>query len=303
MEATVIDLASYLRTDQEFRIRVLFKLTHGSSDTRNLIRHCDEKGIRPYFSKSASRDLLKHLLWTDIVHANNAPPDVVFTSKMLNKPVALTIHHQGKTSNPIRRQLWYWSNRLADIRCYNSKFVRNTWEPHADLPNSYTVPTMTGLPAFKKSAEDKSGFFFISRWIKNKGVKTLINAYQTANIDHEKWPLTMAGEGPLQDEVKTLIREQNLKTVHILGYITEKEKYHQIRKAKWLVAPPDTKEDLGLTPIEARSQGIPSIVTLDGGLPEAAGRAAITCTPGSTESLSRALEHVTQMSESEYQKR
>ena len=113
----------------------------------------------------------------------------------------------------------------------------------------------------------------------------------------------MAGTGPLIDEAKTFIKENGLTTVHLLGYLSEEEKYNEIRKSKWLVTPPHTAEDLGLTPIEARSQGTPSIITKDGGLPESAGPSAIACTPGSIRSLTQALEFATHLSENEYAQR
>jgi len=302
MEATVLALAQWLKNQPGYEVRVLFKLTGGST-AEDLVEHCKSIGIQPQIVSSASVQLLKNILWADIIHANNAPPDILFPAKLLGKPVALTIHHQGHSSNPIRKWVWRLGSSLADIRCYNSQFVWNIWEPKSKQCRSYRIPTMPTLPPKQGILEDRCGFFFISRWIKNKGARILLNAYKNANIDREKWPLTMAGTGLLVDEAKAFITENDLTSVHLLGYLSEEEKYNQIRKSKWLVAPPNTAEDLGLTPIEARSQGVPSIITRDGGLPESAGPSAITCTPGSTKSLTRALELATHLSENEYTRR
>ncbi len=302
MEAAMLALAQWLKKQPKYEIKVAFKLA-GNFSAKNLIEHCENIGIRPEIVPAASRHLLKLILWANIIHANNAPPDIIFPAKLLGKPIALTIHHQGHSSNPIREFIWRLGNSLADIRCYNSQFVRNIWEPKSKKEGSCVIPTMPTLPLKLSTPKNRRGFFFISRWIKNKGAMTLLNAYKKADIDHTKWPLTMAGTGPLLDEAKELIKENNLPNIRLLGYVSEEKKYNEIRKSKWLVAPPHTAEDLGLTPIEARSQGIPSIITRDGGLPESAGKSAIVCTPGSVESLAQALEFATHLSESEYAKR
>ena len=69
-----------------------------------------------------------------------------------------------------------------------------------------------------------------------------------------------------------------------------------------MVTPPHTREDLGLTPLEARSAGVPCIVSMDGGVKETGGPHALLCEPGSVESLERGLKRAIEMSEDEYQK-
>ena len=91
---------------------------------------------------------------------------------------------------------------------------------------------MPTLPEKQGAMTDCCGFLFISRWIKNKGVRILLNAYKNANINRDKWPLTMAGTGPLIDEAKTFIKENGPTTVHLLGHLSEEEKYNEIRKSK-----------------------------------------------------------------------
>jgi len=76
-----------------------------------------------------------------------------------------------------------------------------------------------------------------------------------------------------------------------------------LRHAKWLVVPPHTQEDMGLTPLEARNVGVPVIASRDGGLPEAAGPAALLCEPGSVPDLKRRLLEAAAMSEADYTER
>ena len=67
-----------------------------------------------------------------------------------------------------------------------------------------------------------------------------------------------------------------------------------------MVTPPHTNEDLGLTPLEARSVGVPCIATTDGGVQETAGPHALFCKPGDIESLVDCMKKAIQMEESQY---
>ena len=81
------------------------------------------------------------------------------------------------------------------------------------------------------------------------------------------------GDGPLKKKKRCLERSEELglsSDTKVTGFITDKERNTRISEAKWMVTPPQTNEDLGLTVIEARNVKVPCIITNDGGLPEAA---------------------------------
>ena len=84
--------------------------------------------------------------------------------------------------------------------------------------------------------------------------------------------------------------------------VSEDERNETIRHAMWMVTPPNTKEDLGLTPMEARNVAVPVIITRDGGLPEAGGRHALMCEPGNARELRRLLETAAEMDAAAYEK-
>ena len=99
----------------------------------------------------------------------------------------------------------------------------------------------------------------------------------------------MLGDGPLKKQLVDTIESKKIKGIKIVGFVSEAEKHAYIRQAKWMVTPPNTKEDLGLTPLEARSVGVPCIASIDGGVVETAGRHALFCKPGDVESLKESL--------------
>jgi glycosyltransferase involved in cell wall biosynthesis len=108
------------------------------------------------------------------------------------------------------------------------------------------------------------------------------------------------GDGPLKEEVLAYIQQHNLTQVKITGFISDEERNHRISHAMWMVTPPHTNEDLGLTVIESRSVKVPCIISRDGGLPEAGGKKALSCRPGDIEGLKNLLEKTARMPKNEY---
>ena len=165
------------------------------------------------------------------------------------------------------------------------------------------MPVVSDLPEGVVPSHARSGFFFISRWIPNKGLRLLIEAYKAADLNKRKWPLKLAGDGPLREEVLNKINNEKIEGIEVLGFISEERRKELTKQTKWMVTPPNTNEDLGLTPLEARSVGIPCIVTNDGGLRETGGRDALRCEPGDRSGLTSLLEAAASMPELEYKER
>ena len=111
----------------------------------------------------------------------------------------------------------------------------------------------------------------------------------------------MLGDGPLREEVLYTIQEQGIKGVLLPGFVSESERHRYTRGAKWMVTPPHTQEDLGLTPLEARSVGVPCIASTDGGVKETAGPHSLFCKPGDIDSLLECMKKALQMEDNLYQ--
>ena len=140
----------------------------------------------------------------------------------------------------------------------------------------------------------------MGRWIPNKGIEDLIISYANAKLDPVQWPLTLIGDGPLKPKVQALILKLGIQGVELPGFIDVQSKAKRLASTRWLVAPSNTREDMGVTPIEARSVGVPVIVTRDGGLPESGGDAALIVEPGNIAELTGTLKLAAAMSDEEY---
>ena len=301
IEAFVLAVAEAVEREPDFSVKLCFKKVRGFALHPSLAIMLRHKAVM--FVDRAGRQLAEAIKWSDIVHLQNASPDVVFLAKFFRKPIVLTIHNYLPATWTPHRLLWRMSAPLANERWYNSNFVWKTWEPHHRRPGSRKVPTTSALPDGSVPPEERRGFVFVGRWIANKGIETLINAYAQADLDRETWPLTLMGDGPLRSSIEAQLQSHPIRGIRVTGFVNEAEKTKQMQNARWAVVPPNTNEDFGLTAIEARSLGVPCIVTRDGGLPEAAGRQALICEPNNPVALARLLERAAQMSAEEYSAR
>lgn len=300
MEAFVIALASSVAKWPEFELQVCFKLV-GKRELQNDLKAAAASLPVPiHYLPSGDPGLIKLIKWADIVHGQNTSPDIVFPARLFGKKLVLTIHNWRRRQLQLHSVLWGLGARLAHRRWYNSRFVWNTWEPRRKLKGSDCVPTVCRLPDIACPPRERMGFLFVGRWIENKGIEDLVTAYAQAGLDPSEWPLTLVGDGPLRPKIEALIASTGVKGAQLPGFINDETKSKLVASARWLVAPARTREDLGLTPIEARSVGVPVIVTRDGGLPESGGESALIVEPGNVPELTAALKRAASMSEEEY---
>ncbi len=129
IEAFVLAVAAAVRREPDFEVRICLKRTKGAKLQPNLKAML--KGEDVILCDRADRDLVQAIRWADLVHLQNASPDVALLAKLFRKPLVLTIHNYMARELSAHRLLWRFAARIADERWYNSQFVWDTWEPHA----------------------------------------------------------------------------------------------------------------------------------------------------------------------------
>src|SRR5207253_10394307 len=188
-KAFVLASASAKRKEHDFDVRVCFKKTKDfvrQSSLKTMLRNEPVE-----FCERADKDLMDAIRWADIVHLQNASPDVVGLARLFGKRLVLTIHNHMSGELSLHRILWRLGASFAHARWYNSQFVWDTWEGSRKRPGSRKVATTSKLPEGLTPISERVGFAFIGRWIANKGIDTLLDAYAEANLDREKWPLVL----------------------------------------------------------------------------------------------------------------
>ncbi len=111
---------------------------------------------------------------------------------------------------------------------------------------------------------NKSYFLYMGRLSKEKGVLELINIFSSL----KGIKIKILGDGPLYNDIKKIIKRDNIDNIELLGYLDGEEKYQILNAAYALVAPSICYEISPLVIMESFKYGIPVIVNNIGSLPE-----------------------------------
>lgn len=106
----------------------------------------------------------------------------------------------------------------------------------------------------KIKPKKKYDVIFIGRLVKQKGVFDLIEAAKNLKIS-----FALIGDGEEKETLKKQIKKENIKNIHILGFIPEKEKIALLKGAKAFVLP-SYEEGYGIVIAEAIIAKKPVIV-------------------------------------------
>jgi glycosyltransferase involved in cell wall biosynthesis len=303
LEAFVLVVAEHLSRNPSFTTEVIFKEAGSFAVHRDLLARVSSSSASVSFCRRFSASLWNKVQNADIVHLQNLSPDVAFMARMAGKPLLVTIHSRCIGRSSLHLKMWKNTLLLANQRFYVSEFVRRSWENSSSpWPKSRVVHSICELSELSPlPAAERKGFVFVARWIENKGVDVLVEAYARSHLNTEQWPLRLLGDGPLRPRIQSRLKELGLEgKVHSPGFISELQKAEWIRRSRFAVIPPNTQEDFGLVPLEARHLGLPCLITRDGGVPEAAGRHCLSCAPGDVDELASLLRQAAAMSESDY---
>ena len=291
-------------------VRLLRKKVTGFQDDRSIQRNENEirlswteeenKRFASQFVSPRDAVIKSAIRESDLVHLHNPMVEGLWYAKKFNKSCVMTIYNWRRKGIHPRLLAWRWAVSQADRRWYISEFVWDSWEKNRRQASA-RLPVVSRMPQGETSPEKRKGFLFIGRWVPNKGIRILLEAYSRLEAHPQEWPLTMLGDGPLREEVLDVIQDQGILGVQLPGFVSESERCRYTREAKWMVTPPHTKEDLGLTPLEARSVGVPCIASTDGGVQETAGPHALFCKPGDIDSLVKCMRKAILMEDIQYQ--
>lgn len=301
IESFIFALVAELKKHPQVEVSICFERLKPGGVDELIEKAIREAGVPTTIVPRGSPKVLRAIWEADVVHAQNPRLSTALAAKLLGRAVAITIYNWRRPGNGPAMLSRRAAVALADRPWYISDFVWDTWEPAGRRGKSGKMPIVSKLPEGMVEPSRRRGFIFVARLVPHKGMEELLDAYEGAGLDPEKWPLTIVGDGPLRAGLDERLRRKPIAGVRLTGAVETEDRNEMVRCAKWMVTPPNTREDLGLTPIEARHVGVPCIVTRDGGVPEAAGKHALICEPGDVEGLRALLRRAAAMPEPEYE--
>jgi glycosyltransferase involved in cell wall biosynthesis len=106
-------------------------------------------------------------------------------------------------------------------------------------------------------------FLYLGRISREKGLDTLLRAFERL----PRAPLSIAGTGPMEEEVRGRLADPSMNHVRMLGFQTGEAKLNLLRNARAVIVPSESLESFGLTVLEAYAAGRPVIASDAGALP------------------------------------
>ena len=136
-------------------------------------------------------------------------------------------------------------------------------------------------------------FLYFGRLSEEKGIMTLIKAMEGIKCSN----LKIVGTGPLEEEIKKYIKNNNIANIEMLGFKSGKELYTIVGNAKAVVLPSEWYENGPYSAIESLKLGRIIIGSDLGGIPELIDGNGYIFEHGNIKELHEILEKVQNLDE------
>ncbi|MCX5701462.1 MAG: glycosyltransferase family 4 protein [Candidatus Omnitrophica bacterium] len=143
------------------------------------------------------------------------------------------------------------------------------------------IPHAIDLSEYKPSYNLGDYVVFAGRFVRQKGILTLIKAFESLPIK-----LVLLGTGELLPEIEDYIDNHNLKNIKLSGFLRGKEFQEIIKDARFVIVPSEWYENSPLIIHESFACGKPVVASNIGGIPELVTEdVGLLFTPGDVEDL------------------
>ncbi len=138
----------------------------------------------------------------------------------------------------------------------------------------FIKPMGMKIPVIKERKSERESFniLFLGRFVEKKGIKYLVYALKEIVTLYGNINLNIGGSGPLEKELKNLVKELNLENfVNFLGWVKREKVPEILRESDVLVVPSIITEEgdtegLPTVILEAMGAGVPVIASDVGGI-------------------------------------
>lgn len=157
--------------------------------------------------------------------------------------------------------------QLDQLLTVSSSLKYNIQQQIGNINNIIVTNNMVGKEFFYSSKSNEKSLKIISAGglIYRKGYDVLIEALSHFKHLSDNWQLTIIGNGPLKQELQTLVQKKGLqKHIHLIGQKSKIDIVSHFQESDFFVLP-SRSETFGVVYIEAMACGLPIIATDCGG--------------------------------------
>ncbi|MBP2144328.1 glycosyltransferase involved in cell wall biosynthesis [Methanococcus voltae] len=213
----------------------------------------------------------------DLIHSHYAFPQGYLGAKLSKKyniPHILTLHGSDVmklSKNPVGKPFFKYAIQNSNEIICVSEYLKKEVQKENNVSKVTKIYNGINLNIFNnEKISDENYGLFIGAFVEQKGIKTLIEAIALVNkkMGHESnFKYKLVGSGKLLNEIKDVIKKNNLKNVEILGQKDQLDVSKLIKNCSFLVLP-SKSEGMGIVLLEAMACQKAVIGTSVGGIPE-----------------------------------
>lgn len=276
----ILALHKEVETLEANKINITVTSKHKKSFDDSILKDFNYKAYNSLQRKPFFRVKKKYHLWHSLNQNTKIEP-------FYNIPYLLTIHDvnfmEELTGKALEKRVKRFNIKLNKSHAitYISNYAKAMTHKYFKVPDVPEYVIYNGcakiagllndnyLPKFKSN---KPYLFFIGEFLEKKNIHTLIEMMPFL----EGYDLVLAGKNSTvyAEKCNTIVEKLNLKNrVHILGKISEEDKFYHYKNCKAFVFP-SLREGFGLPPIEAMQFGTPVVLSNKSALPEIGGKLA-----------------------------
>ena len=222
-------------------------------------------------------------------------------SKKNNLPQVHTEHTSGLIFNPkqytnkdlsLSRKAYEHCHKVLFVSQFAMKYTLSNIELESRehvvvLPNIVDASYFTSLiRPFSKATSFK--FLIIGNFIPRKNHRLLLEAFSLVQKQYPAVGLSIAGNGPLEQELRALCESLKLENVYWLPRLNRAEVKEQMA-AHQAILSTSKVETFGLTIAEAQAMGKPVVVTDSGGVRDIVTQETGIVTEGSSEAFAKGM--------------